>query len=229
MKGRIAKIGVGVLAVVTPLVACNAVLNIHDTLNEDWDGGTVGSTMTSTGSTTSSGASSAYSNPLMSGDGSVPPPVDAGQVAYWADWPIPNPTLTELPHPQVYTTTTQGIAQDAVTGLQWQANVDGTLYTWNDAVIHCASLPDFGGGWRLPSRIELLSIADYTLSPAINASSFGPMPVANSAGQILFWTASLQAGNNKEAWALDFGTGVDLVFPQVRTTASYVRCVRGGT
>jgi hypothetical protein len=162
----------------------------------------------------------------MTGDGAVPVPVDAGAVAHWANWPMPNPQYSSLPHPQVYMTTTQGIVHDTVTGLDWQQNVDGAIRSWNDAVNHCASLPDNGGGWRLPSRIELFSIVDYSTSPAINTTSFGALPDADT---LLFWTASLKAGDNSNAWAVDFGSTVDLVRPVPTTQQLFIRCVRGGS
>jgi hypothetical protein len=229
MKGRIGRIGGALFGAVVVLAGCDAVLGIHDPLPYDWDGGTVSqSTASSTASTSTSVNGSSYMNPLTSGDGAVPPPVDAGNVARWANWPMPNPMNTGLPHPQVYDTTTPGIVKDTVTGLQWQATIDGVTRSWNDAVAHCASLPDSGGGWRLPSRIELFSLLDYTVAPAINTTSFGAFPTTDS-GSLVFWSASLKAGDNSQAWALDFGSSVDLVFPKSIAVAYLVRCVRGGS
>jgi hypothetical protein len=114
-----------------------------------------------------------------------------------------------------------------VTGLDWQANIDATARSWSDAVLYCASLPDQGGGWRLPSRIELFSILDYTVAPSINAAAFGALP-SGGAGSLFFWTASLKAGDSTLAWAVDFdANSLDLLIPRMVGTPALARCVRG--
>jgi hypothetical protein len=218
-------VGAAAIASVVGLAGCDAVLGIHQTLDQVWDGGAVAEATSTSGASMQNGSTSTLST---AGDGAVPPPVDAGGVERWANWPVPNPMNTQLPHPQVYDTSTPGIVRDDVTGLQWQATVDGIARDWKDAVSYCASLPDSGGGWRLPSRIELFSIVDYTTAPAINTTSFGALP-ATDAGSYAYWSSSLKAGDNTQAWAVDFGTSVDLVFPKLITLPTLVRCVRGGT
>jgi hypothetical protein len=168
----------------------------------------------------------AASNASVSDSMATAPDVDAVPVAPWANWPMPNPPSTGLPHPQVYDTSMSGIVRDTVTGLQWQAAVDGVARTWADALAYCAALPDFGGGWRLPSRIELVSIVDYTTMPAISAGAFGSIPILDS-GTLQFWTASGKAGNPAMAWAIDFGTGVNFASPSAVTSPLLTRCVRG--
>jgi hypothetical protein len=187
---------------------------------------TSGSPSADAGSTVDATLADASATADASLDWSAPVAVDAGMVANWANWPMPNPQSTGLPHPQVYDTTTAGIVKDVVTQLQWQAASDGITRTWADAIAYCAALPDFGGGWRLPSRIELFSIVDYTTVPGISAAGFGALPTTDS-GSLVFWSASLKAGDNTQAWAVDFGSGVDLVFPKPVTAAFLVRCVRG--
>jgi hypothetical protein len=215
----------GAIGLTLGLAGCDAVLGIHQTLDQDWDGAALAQ---STSSSSGSQSGSSFMSSLTTGDGSVPTPTDAGSVSHWADWPMPNPLNTQLPHPQVYDTSMAGIVRDTVTGLQWQLTLDGVARDWNAAVAYCASLPDSGGGWRLPSRIELFSIVDYTVAPAINTASFGALPVTDG-GSESFWSASLKAGDNSQAWAIDFGSSVDLVFPKVISSAALVRCVRGGS
>jgi hypothetical protein len=217
-------------------VGCNAVLGIHETLSDEWDGGAALSGASTMSNSSVSVSQTSYSNSLSAGDGAIPAPIDAGVVVRWAAWPIPNPPSVALPHPQVYdTTTTPGIVRDEVTYLQWQASSDGAFRDWNDAVNYCNSLATAGGGWRLPSRIELFSILDYTEQPWINSTSFGSLPDASPSDSHWpgdkFWTASLLAGNDRQAWVVDFtgGTDVDLVFPQPLSTKYLVRCVRGGS
>ncbi len=83
----------------------------------------------------------------------------------WALWPMPNPASAGLPHPAQYDTSKAGVVLDKVTGLTWQATVSTSTYAWADAKAYCASL-SLGGfkDWRLPSRIELVSIVDFTIA-----------------------------------------------------------------
>lgn len=108
------------------------------------------------------------------------------------------------------------IATDTVTGLMWQLNAlpqcpgdSSGACTWSEGSARCASLT-LGGlsGWRLPGRMELLTLADY-LTPAGDA----------------FWTSSLAAGSPGRAWYASFGAGGSSVSPVAEPMA--VRCVRG--
>jgi hypothetical protein len=208
------------------LWGCNAVLGIHSTEGPEWDGGAA---LTSNGSSNSSSQDSgSYVNPTMNGDGSVPPPADAGVIPTWANWPVPNPPSTQLPNPQVYDTSVTGIVRDTVTHLEWQTSIDGVTRTFNEAVMYCATLPDKNGGWRLPSRMELFSILDYTQYPGITAASFGPLPPGDG-GSERYWSSSLKAGDITAAWTVEFGSSVDLVLPVKLNELWFVRCVRGGS
>jgi len=88
---------------------------------------------------------------------------------------MPNPRESGLPNPASYEVSDSGNqVTDKVTGLVWQRNVDGSKYTWEDAQQHCACFAVDGvAGWRLPSRIELASIADWTTAnPSIDSNAF---------------------------------------------------------
>jgi hypothetical protein len=78
-----------------------------------------------------------------------------------------------------------------------------------------------GDGWRLPTRIELASLVDFTTAgPAISAS-FTQAPSKR------FWTSSLAAYQPNAAWGVDFETGA---VHQWSISESYtVRCVLGGS
>ena len=114
-----------------------------------------------------------------------------------------------LPHPKSYDTTSiDGVVVDNVTGLQWQQVVDGPsdggtgLYTWNQAKTTCANLPLAGGGWRLPTRIELVSILDTTRSnPSINVTAFPDTPPD------AFWASTVLVGVPSSAWIIYLSDG----------------------
>jgi hypothetical protein len=107
---------------------------------------------------------------------------------------------------------------DSVTGLAWQASVNGSSYSWASAATYCASL---GTGWRVPSRIEALSIVDFTkFAPALDATVFTQS--TSQWGGTVFWTASAKGSNS--AWSVDFRSGYSNAAPQ--TNAYAVRCVQ---
>lgn len=105
----------------------------------------------------------------------------------WASWPMPNPAATMLPHPTRYEVDeARGIVKDSVTGLSWQRDFSPTPLTWDDAKTYC-SCASFGDehDWRLPSRIELVSLEDFSRSsPTIDSEAFPATPDEN------FWTSS---------------------------------------
>lgn len=223
------------VAVSVALLGCNAVLGIRPALDQEWDGGVLADGAPAVPPSGSSGSTTGGSTTFDAG-----PIPDAGSVARWANWPMPNPPSISpsLPHPQSYDTSNAGVVIDTVTRLQWQATVDGNLYAYGDAIEYCGSLqiPPAGGGWRLPSRIELMSIVDNTQQPRIDGSAF-PMPSTDSGTTISFWASSLLAGDGSHAWVVDFGTSTNLLVTAAVQPSSasplpqryYVRCVRGPT
>jgi hypothetical protein len=167
------------------------------------------------------------------GDGS---PVFEGSVdgpaltELWARWPMPNPDASaaptidgspSLPNPTAYDAGADaGTAVDVTTGLTWsRASVPaGDFHT---AVVACASLS--GTGWHVPTRIQLVSLIDFTQPPGsakIDPVAFPSTPSA------LFWTSSQVPGDAGTPlyWLVDFGTGL----VQQTTAATDVRCVKEG-
>jgi hypothetical protein len=119
------------------------------------------------------------------GDGA--PPGDAGVSPGWAIWPMPNAPGSGLPHPQSYDTSVAGVAIDQVTGLTWQR--DATVLStaqWTDAATllgeaasGCAGLTLAGyTDWRVPSRIELVSLMNFLTNPSVDTLVFGAIPAS---------------------------------------------------
>jgi hypothetical protein len=157
----------------------------------------------------------------------------------WADWPVPNSFASvplpdggvqNLPNHHSYdTTSTAGVVIDNVTHLEWQRVVDTTggngtgHYTYAQATVYCANLTldNVTGPWRVPTRIELLSIVDTTVTaPTIDATAFPNTPVE------FYWTSSLVAGNTSVAWDINFTNGFANQGDPVANTFNLVRCVR---
>lgn len=143
-----------------------------------------------------------------------------GTANEWALWPVP-------PEKPVDYSTTPDTATDSVTGLVWQRVPPTTTYSRADAVAYCETL-DLGGrtDWRLPTRIELLSILDSTSTkPAINSTVFTGTPTSGLGS--MFWTSTPDA-----VYGAGFGWMVDFRYGQTNggataTTTYGVRCVAG--
>ena len=91
----------------------------------------------------------------------------------WAEWPVPPSTS-----PTGYTDNGDGTVTDNTTGLMWEKTGANTPMTQPAAVTYCATMATTGGhsDWRLPSKIELLSIVDYgRSSPSINPIFMGTL------------------------------------------------------
>jgi hypothetical protein len=151
------------------------------------------------------------------------PPVDmgaagtSGALLSCDGFPMPNPAGAGLPHPASYTVNADHTITDDVTGLTWDAEVQDVGRNEQDADAACAAR---GDGWRLPTRIELVSLVDFTV-PA-------PGPTINTVFQntpgAIFWTSSIYAGDEGDAWNIGFDAGYSDY--GLRDGLDRVRCVR---
>jgi hypothetical protein len=115
-------------------------------------------------------------------------------------------------------TSTADTVTDSVTGLVWQRAV-GAVMTHANARRACQMLAVGGTGWRLPTRIELVTIVDYGRpGPAIEPIAF-PMTPAEE-----FWSASPFGGDPTNLWTVDFASGI--LNTANDTMTRRVRCVR---
>jgi hypothetical protein len=114
------------------------------------------------------------------------------------------------------------VVTDHVTGLEWQDDAEAKTVTknWVDAQTHCSALGLDGGGWRLPSRKELVSLSDYgRSSPAID-------PVFTNVASYFYWSSTTSAGRSSLAWGVYFYDGYQGSYR--KSYSFYVRCVRAG-
>jgi hypothetical protein len=140
---------------------------------------------------------------------------EAGDVPRGADpvsWPafkMPNyrdgaAPLTEAPNPLSYDTTAgPDVVTDKVTGLVWRTKLQVTD-TFDKALAACASL-ESPGAWRLPKRIELVTLLDYYRgAPTIDTSVF------TGVSNVRVWTSSERRPFVPTApvyWVVDFASG----------------------
>jgi hypothetical protein len=142
------------------------------------------------------------------GRGAEPPP--------FATWPMPNPVASGLPNPSSYHATRPGVVFDETTGLAWEANPGAAMLSAPDAAQYCADLRlDDRCDWRMPSRIELVSLVDFTRrDPALDAA----LPVTSGD----FLTSS-----TVEDFRWRVGSdGATRVLSSSLSTMARVRCVR---
>jgi hypothetical protein len=143
----------------------------------------------------------------------------------FAQWPMPNSAGLGLPNEQSYQVLGAGDEQtvlDRVTELEWQRTLDEGAYSWSAAISFCEQLSYATfDDWRLPTRIELVSLLDLSrTNPALELQAFP------SGSSQWFWTASNDAADAAKAWYVYFYFG----YPDVddRSVENRVRCVRGG-
>jgi uncharacterized protein DUF1566 len=140
---------------------------------------------------------------------------------------MPNPASAGLPNSASYTNNVDGTVTDNVTGLVWEGTVDPSSYSQAAAAAYCANK---GGAWRLPTRIELLSLVDFTVPPldstgratrpSISETYFPNTPAKP------FWTSTAYADDSSRAWVIDFWFTYGKMSVLAVTTTDRVRCVR---
>ena len=112
-----------------------------------------------------------------------------------------------------------GTVRDVTTGLTWQREVPPGRYSHAEALAYAASLKLGGGGWRLPTVQELVSLVDYTRRTlSIDVKAFPDTPSE------WFWSATPLAGGSSSAWLVYFYNGIIDFFDVAG--AYRVRCVR---
>jgi hypothetical protein len=130
---------------------------------------------------------------------------------------MPNPARARLPNPSSYTENDDGTVVDNVTGLTWERVIGSDALTNPGSAARCEGK---GAGWRLPTRLELLSLVDYTIAapgPTIS-------PIFTHTPDAVFWTSSNYAGDPGDAWTIGFDAGYSDY--AVRDSTSLSRCVR---
>lgn len=140
---------------------------------------------------------------------------------------------------------TKSVVLDNDTRLQWQSKrPDGLLYpgctvrdaetenlgsgcTWTEALLYCEALVLNGSSdWRLPNIKELLTVVDRGReSPAAHPVYF-PQTAYKAGSGGGYWSSTSHRRHTPEAYIVAFHEGESGW--QYKTSAAYVRCVRGG-
>jgi Protein of unknown function (DUF1566)/Divergent InlB B-repeat domain len=117
-----------------------------------------------------------------------------------------------------------GHVRDAVTGLIWERAPPTTDITHAAATTYCDDLTLSGfTDWRLPSFLELVSLADFgRVGPPFATTAFLGIP-QNS----FYWSSTDQAGDPTSSRVINTNYPVSRQRNKTLTSGSLVRCVRG--
>jgi len=154
-------------------------------------------------------------------DGSCPS--DGGCVSCptpgYASWPMPNEADSAV-RPSSYRVE-GAVVVDQVTGLTWQRELDPKTRATADAIVYCEDLVLEGrDDWRLPRRLELVSLMQPTSSPTIDSDAFPGTPAD------YFRSSTYAANADDRSWSVYFGAALVIV-GSATTTSTYARCVGG--
>ncbi|HEY2732297.1 MAG TPA: DUF1566 domain-containing protein, partial [Polyangia bacterium] len=136
-------------------------------------------------------------------------------------FPMPNPASSALPNATSYTDNGDNTVTDKITGFRWERVVNGSSFTQAAATKYCS---DKGPGWRLPNRLELAALVDFTIPfPAAPINpAFPNTPITS------FWTSSVYAGVPNQGWIVTFFNGSTESLSYDLVTKSYLaRCALG--
>jgi hypothetical protein len=140
----------------------------------------------------------------------------------WPQWPTP----ADAPDNASYTLTNGAdgaIVTDKVTGLSWQDTVPTTARDFDGANAYCDALVYDGlSDWRLPTRIESISIMSF--KPGFDETAVAGPAFSSVAGAPCFWTSSRRAQSTTSA----FDVTIAAVSTNQTSSTCVARCVRGG-
>lgn len=107
--------------------------------------------------------------------------------------------------------------------LMWQDEEQDFKGTWGKAQEYCKTLSLAGyKDWRLPTRTELLSIADHSsYNPALNTAF---KYITDPDYHPSYWSQTKDANNSSYAWIVHFREG-NISWRDV-SDRNFVRCVR---
>jgi hypothetical protein len=144
----------------------------------------------------------------------------------WADWPMPNGLLDAsngAPNPQRFTDNGDGSVTDNVTGLEWWT-FSFYSQTFAEAVDLCLAARILQTeDWRVPSLVELISIADFGQPSNIDQRFFPPPNDLN------FWTSTLRGDGSDSHFSFNFALGQVVLIDDQSQDALHpnsITCVR---
>jgi hypothetical protein len=144
---------------------------------------------------------------------------------------MPNTPGSGLPNEASYSDAGDGTVTDEITGLMWQAQQPGDSFTFEEAIAYCDGLELAGqSDWRMPTRIEIISVLDVTQGGAKWSTDAFPGAQGgfhHSGSDWILTITQMGAGAGRDfAWAFNMSDGI-LSNAYSKATPTPLRCVRG--
>jgi hypothetical protein len=146
----------------------------------------------------------------------------------WACWKVPTPPTSSAPNHQSLTDLGNGAARDNITCLVWEKANPSTQGNWQASSDRCAALAssNYAGfnDWRLPTRMEMASIAD------LHGSNGYPSVFTVTSGYYTTWSPWQETitGVSSSGFIWGYGTnGFTSNAIAGSGTNLVARCVRG--
>lgn len=218
-------VGFAFAALLVPLaVACNSVSGLSDFEKTECPGRRCGE----------GGISPPVDGGLDVNITDAPPEVRGSNPVSWAQWRMPNSDggAEFLPNGMKYTVVDGNRIEDGITGLVWRSATLPSPLSYDDAKRGCTGLDPMTGPWRLPKRIELVTLLDFARSPFLIDPKFtGVKNVrvwTSSESRVVDYTVPTKpvAVVTDAFWTVDFGTGVVDVLSTAGEPVAGVLCVR---
>jgi hypothetical protein len=145
---------------------------------------------------------------------------------------MPNPASSGLANPASYTDLGNGAVRDNVTCLVWEKAPVTTQGFWQANSDHCASLASSAvagfNDWRLPTRVEMASLVDFTRKgDAINIAAFPSEPSGYYRTGSDWYETITGQNTSGFSWIYGMSSGFTSNAYAKTTSNAYVRCVRG--
>ena len=119
----------------------------------------------------------------------------------YATWPMPNESDAAI-QPASYRVEGD-LVVDEITGLIWQRQVDPQTRDTAEAIAYCEGLVlEERDDWRLPGRIELVSLMQPGRSPAIDSDAFPGTPAD------YFRASTYASSGDDRSWSVYFGAAL---------------------
>ena len=200
-------------------LACNGIVGLSDYSRAECSGGGVCTDGGAPDVFTPDGSPDAADGAVDGGKGADP--------VSWARWRMPNYLLDgSAPGTAPSLAAAGNEVNDEVTGLVWRKALEGgnALVTLEQAQEACRSIAPTGG-WRVPKRIELVTLLDYGHGKPFIDENFFP-----GFAPTRVWTSSelrpFAGGPEQRYWTVNFDTGA--VETEIGTTpAAATLCVKG--